>query len=406
MQLTKTTPARCPYTQDSTVRPDPCADYLPWRTDAPVSRDELLGVWVVTGFAEVSRLLMSPALSSAWPAHGTTELHLSGPDRDSRSRTSDTVRRWFMFKDGTGHMTLRRLMAPLFTPELISQLRPYIEAVVAELLTTRGSDDVLDVMTDLAIPLSSRVICHVLGLPEAVAPRLHGWAQDIAALLIADYLPQVVARGNTALWEIEDVIKQTLDDGEARESSGLGVLQRAVRDGLIDQADVSATASLLVYAGYETTSTFIGKAVRALFHSGTWHSLTDRIPSSAVDELLRFDTSVQQVARVATEPVTVGGQRIEAGDLVLLMLGAANRDASVFPEPEVLSTERGIRRHLAFGQGPHYCLGAGLARLEMEVVLAALTAHWGSGRLAAPPITRSHNGVTVLESLKIRIKPC
>ncbi|WP_250404483.1 cytochrome P450 [Streptomyces cellostaticus] len=404
--MTKTTPVRCPYAQDPTVRPDPCADYLPWRTDAPVRRDELLGVWVVTGFAEVSRLLMSPALSSAWPAQGATELHLSGPDREGRARTSDTVRRWFMFRNGTGHATLRRLMAPLFTPERISRLRPYVEAVVDELLAARSTDDVLDVMTGLAVPLSSRVICHILGLPETVAPRLHGWAQDIAALLIADYLPQVVVRGDTALREIEDVIAQVLDGGEARETSSLGVLRRAVRDGLIDQADVPATASLLVYAGYETTSTFIGKAVRALFHSGTWHSLTTRSPSSVVEELLRFDTSVQQVARVATEPVAVGGHCIEAGELVLLMLGAANRDASVFPEPDDLSTERGIRRHLAFGQGPHYCLGAGLARLETEVVLAALAARWPSARLAAPPATRPHNGVTVLESLKIRGEPC
>ncbi|MDQ1024733.1 cytochrome P450 [Streptomyces umbrinus] len=370
-------------------------------------KDELLGVWVVTGFADVSRLLMSPALSSAWPAQGTTELHSSGScDRESRSRTSDTVRRWFMFKDGGGHATLRKLMAPVFTTERISQVRPYVEGVVAELLAAHDTDDVLDVMADLAIPLSSRVICHVLGLSESVAPQLHGWAQDIAALLIADYQPEVVRRGDRALREIEDVIEEALDCGEARETSGLRVLQHAVRDGLIDQADVPATASLLVYAGYETTSTFIGKAVRALIHSGKWRSLNHQATSSTVEELLRFDTSVQQVARIAAHSVTVGGQRIEAGDLVLLMLGAANRDESLFAEPDVLSPGRSIPRQLTFGQGPHYCLGAGLARLETEVVLAALAARWTSVRLAAPPVTRSHNGVNMLESLKIRVEPC
>ncbi|WP_250405122.1 cytochrome P450 [Streptomyces cellostaticus] len=406
MQLTQTTPARCPYSHDAATRPDPCADYLPWRTDAPVRKDELLGVWVVTGFPEVSRLLMSPMLSSAWPAEGMTELHLGGPEREGRSRTSDIVRRWFMFRDGAGHATLRKLMAPLFVPERVSGMRPRVEAMVAELLSAHRADSVLDVMANLAVPLSSRVICHVLGLPEAVAPRLHGWAQDIAALLIADYQPEVVVRGDRALQEIQDVIEQVLDLGDVPETSGLGILRHAVRDGLIDQADIPATASLLVYAGYETTSTFIGKAVRALFHSGTWHALTSRAPSSMVEELLRFDTSVQQVARIATAPVTVARHRIETGDLVLLMLGAANRDPSVFAEPDTVSGDRSIRRHLAFGQGPHYCLGAGLARLEAEVVLTTLTARFTTVHLAEPPAIRSHHGVTVLESLKIRVESC
>lgn len=387
---------RCPYRDDDRPAADPCADYLPLRGEAPVRWDEDLEVWIVSGFRETTALLRHPALSAAWPQRSTTTLHREG---QGEGRAAEVVRRWFMFNDDPEHAAARRIVAPLFAAERLAAMRPVVEELVDELLA--GRTDGLEVMADLAVPLSSRVICRILGLPEEVAPRLHDWAPDIAALLVADYLPEVRTRGHRALREITDVVDEALRSG-VRESTGLWLLRNAHREGAIEAADIWATASLLIYAGFETTSTFIGKAVRAALHADAWAELRSGEPASAVDELLRFDTSVQQVARVATAPVEVSGHLIAEGDLVLLMLGVANRDPAVFPDPDRVDHGRAIRRHLTFGYGAHYCLGAGLARLESEIVLERLGGRWEGLVLDGQPVTRQHFGITVLERLAVR----
>ncbi len=389
----------CPYRKDTAVHPDPCADYLPFKGGDPVEWDEFLGVWVVTGFAEAARLLLHPGLSSAWPTQGGTALHRDVHTGSAGSRINPLVRRWFMFDDGPRHLRLRKLVAPLFGEERVNGTRPFVEATVSELLGE--VDGTLDVVSGLAIPLSGRVICHVLGLPQDIAPRLRSWTRDIDALLVADYLPQARERGGRAIQEMSETVESVLHGGGAAQHTGIGLLHRAFRAGQITWEDVLATASLLLHAGFETTSTFIGKAVRAAVHSGTWHRLTALDAAEAVEELLRFDTSVQQVARVAREPVEVAGQRIGAGELVLLMLGVANRDAAAFPRPDRLEPGRRIKRHLAFGLGGHYCLGARLARLEARVALRALAGRSSTLSFSAPPVSQLHNGVTVLERLDV-----
>ncbi|MFJ5276807.1 cytochrome P450 [Streptomyces parvulus] len=317
------------------------------------------------------------------------------------ARTASTVRRWFMFNDGPQHRQLRRIIAPLFSAGSISGVRPYIEDLVDALLDNRH--DQIDIMADVAVPLSSQVICHMLGLSPEVAPHLEGWSQDIAALLIADYLPQVVRQGDEALQNITQAVDAAMRDNALSEESGLGLLRQAHADGLISSSDITATSSLLVYAGFETTSTFIGKAVRAALHAGKWRELTHAGIETTVEELLRFDTSVQQVARVASAPIEVAGHRIDAGDLVLLMLGVANRDPNHFSAADTLDSHRGPKRHLAFGHGSHYCLGAGLARLEAQIVLRKMMTKWGHIELAESPKTRSHYGVPVLEHIRVSV---
>lgn len=395
--LTTSVAAACPYGVSTGVPLDPCADYLHLKDQERIRKDDILGVWIVTGFAEVTSLLRHPGLSSAWPDNGRTVLHDTAGAPEKR-RTDGIVRRWFMFNDGERHRVLRRLMAPLFTPERLRALRPFVAEQVTGLLA--DVDDRVEVMTELAVPLSSNVICGLLGLAPEAATKLDGWARDIAALLIADYLPHVAERGHAALAEMCEAVEAALSAPGPAPESGLALLHRAHRAGTIDEADIAATAALLVYAGFETTSTFVGKAVRAALHTGGWRAM-GTADGAAVEELLRFDTSVQQVARVATQDLEVAGRRIPEGDLVLLMLGVANRDPRVFEHPDHLDTGRPASRHLTFGYGAHYCLGAGLARLEAETVLEQLTAKWPSARLLEPVVTRSHHGTTVLESVVI-----
>ncbi|MEU3096477.1 cytochrome P450 [Streptomyces sp. NPDC006967] len=398
---------RCPYAEDDALlSPDPCASYLALKENSPVHRDEVLGVWFVTGFEEVGALLRHPGLTSEWPAHGRTVLHDDmgdGGDGPSTLRTDETVRRWFMFNDGKRHKDLRNLVAPALTADQLTRLRPFVRAEVDALLAPVRER--LEVMSELAVPLSSRVICHLLGLPRAVATELRAWGQEIAALLVADYLPEVRTRGRQALREIEDAVHEALGGGELREGSVLALLREAHERGTICAADVTAVASLLIYAGFETTSTFLGRAVVSVLHANAWQGLRGDAPEVVVEELLRFDTSVRQVARVATRRIDIGGHRIAAGDLVLLMMGAADRDPRRFRDPDHLYLDRETGRHLAFGLGPHYCLGAGLARMEAQVALQGLAASWRSAELAEPPVTSRHHGVPILEEVHLRLTP-
>lgn len=390
---------RCPYQGGAGTTTDPCRDYLGLREDEPVRWDEDLELWFVTGFRAATHLLRHPSLSSAWPERGSTPLHAAGAGEGGEgARTSGLVRKWFMFNDNPSHLRARRLVAPLFSAERIAAHEPFIRELVDELLSRHG--DSLDVMEDLALPLSGRVICRILGLDAAIAPYLEPWAVDVAALLVADYLPDVVTRGHAALKDMTALIDRALD-GELPEDSALHLLRSAHHDGEIELQDVWALGTFLIYAGFETTSSFIGKAVRSILHTGSWEQLRGADISSAVEELLRFDTSVQQVARVATESIEVAGQQISAGDLVLIMLGTANRDGEVFGRPDHLDYERRMQRHLGFGYGAHYCLGAGLARLEAQLALEGLRDKWDTLRSLEPPRTRSHFGITVLERLVV-----
>ncbi|MEU6237480.1 cytochrome P450 [Kitasatospora sp. NPDC047058] len=374
-------------------------DYIALRDTAAVRRDDDLGVWIVTGFDEVTELLRGGALSAEWPVRGTTRLHDGQPGSDGAMRTADTVRRWFMFNDEPRHQVLRGLVAPLLTAARVARLRPFVEETVDELLAAVA--DEIDVMQDLAVPLASRVVCRLLGLPRSVAPRMAGWGRDIASLLVADYLPEVVERGTAALREIEDVVALARCT-PLPEDSVLRALAEAAGEGRIAEEDIAPTASLLVFAGFDTTSTFIGKAVRTLLHTGRWGRGLPEDLAPVVEELLRFDTSVQQVARIAVAPVEVAGHVIEPGELVLLMLGVANRDGRTVPDPDAFDTDRRTSRHLSFGYGAHYCLGSGLARLEATTALTRLAERFGDAEPVGPPVLRPRHGVTVLEHLGLR----
>ncbi|HCA84955.1 MAG TPA: cytochrome P450 [Streptomyces sp.] len=381
---------------------DPCMDYLALRDAAPIRRDDDLGVWIVTGFDQVRKLLRNSALSSAWTENGRTRLHDQQEGTDGALRTADIVRRWFMFNDAPRHERLRGLIAPLFSTARLAGLQPFVEESVDQLL--HGVTEQIDVMADLAVPLASRVVCRLIGLPREVAPRIAAWASDIDALLVADYLPEVVKRGTRALEEIEQAVAAVRTGAGVPEGSALEVLSHAYGTNLIEEQDIAATASLLIFAGFDTTSTFIGKAVRALMHTEQWSAATPERITSLVEELLRFDTSVQQVARIALHPVEIEGHRIERGELVLMMLGVANRDTGTFADSDVLDPGRQTGRHLAFGYGAHYCLGAGLARMEVGAALNGLVKRWSHAELAAPPVLRPHNGVAVLEHLRLSVR--
>jgi cytochrome P450 len=232
------------------------------------------------------------------------------------------------------------------------------------------------VIGDFAAPLPAIVIAELLGVPAEDHRRFKQWSSElIAATPVAD--PSRIPLFQQALERILDYMRGII--AERRRAPGADLISGMIeaqeeRDALSD-AELLATSNLLLIAGHETTTNLIGNGLLALLRHPAELARLRANPGllpGAIEELLRYDSPVQATARVATEDVTLGAETVTKGALLFTLIGAANRDPEVFPEPDRLDVGREDNRHLSFGFGAHYCLGANLARLEAEVAFRAL----------------------------------
>jgi len=382
-------------------REDPYLHYERFRGPDPLLRVADT-IWFALGHADVTALLRHPGMSTD-ESHATTEIGQSGPGA-VKSQS-------LLFMDPPDHTRLRNLVARAFTPRRIEGLRAATEAITAELLDAMGSDGgPVDLIQAFAYPLPVRVICNLLGIPEADEAVFTGWSRGIARSLDPTVLrsPAIDAAIEQARSELRAYLGELL---EARRKnpgddllSGLALVEA---DGdRISSGEVLSLAVLLLVAGHETTVNLIGNGVLALLRAPEQLALLQRSPDlvgAAVDELLRFDGPVQITQRIATEDMEVVGCQVRRGDEILLVLGAANRDPAVFAEPYRLDVTRDARRHVGFGGGIHHCLGAVLARMETQIALAALLDRFGRIELAGTPVRRPTFTLRGLESLPVTL---
>jgi len=384
-----------------TFREDPYPHYDTYRSHSPLVRAADT-MWLCFGHADITALLRDPRFSSD-ERHATTEIGRPEPGRLDTS---------LLFMDPPDHTRLRGLVARAFTPKRVADLRPTAEAITAGLLddvrVAGASGEVVDLIRALAYPLPVRVICALLGVPESDAASFTGWSRTLVRTLDPSVLRS--AEVDAAISEAEEDLAGYLEDlfSFRRTRPGedlLSALAAVEADGdRILPKEVVDLALLLLVAGHETTVNLIGNGVLALLRAPDQLELLRRGPelvAGAVDELLRFDSPVQMTQRVAIEDVEVGGDRVRAGDEIALVLGAANRDASVFAEPNVLDVTRDARRHVAFGGGIHHCLGAALARQQGHVALSALLTRFSRLELAGSPTRRPTFTLRGLESLPV-----
>ncbi|WP_240980671.1 cytochrome P450 [Streptomyces sp. Z423-1] len=289
----------------------------------------------------------------------------------------------------------------------MATLRDRISVAVEQIITRAAPTGRMDIVADLARPLPLNVICDLIGAPERDRPSLSSWSDQIAAAIGSSRLDADDSRA--ASQSMERMLASLRELLTRRESPPAPHTLRALLTTRAESTDQNfdellANCALLLIAGHETTTHFIGNAALALLrHPQAADQLrrrTDLIPA-AVEELLRYDSPVQLMLRRARHDLDLAGRTIAAGQVVLLVCGAANRDPAAFPDPDVLDFERPGGRHVAFGYGPHFCLGAALARLEGTVVLETLLTRLPDLRLdgAAPQWQRSLNfrGLTRLD---------
>jgi cytochrome P450 len=371
---------------------NPYLQYARLRDAEPVHRSQALQAWVLTGYEDCLAVLRDHETfsSDSRSAGGAIAEAIRQQREASVLRQADTI----LGLDPPRHTTLRALVSRAFTPRRVQELRPHIEEIAASLLdeADRAGDE-WDLMETLAQPLPVIVIAELLGISPDDRLQFKDWSNALAETTNLLQNEAMAARARQATRELIDYFGRVIDERESAPRDDLiTALVQAEEDGRrLRREDVLAFCILLLVAGNETTTNLIGNGLAALLdHPEAMAVLRadpGRIPD-AVEEMLRYDSPVQGVARFVTRDTEVGGVSMARGDILLAMTGAANRDPAAFADPDRFDLERGGGRHLSFGQGIHYCLGAPLARLEADIVFRALLARYASIEVGGAGIER------------------
>jgi cytochrome P450 len=360
---------------------NPYPTYAALRREGPVrpvavSADTVL--WLVTRYADVRRALDDPRLSKSQMAPES----LYG-DLIPQHVVEATVQH-MLAADPPRHTRLRRLASTAFTASRVAALRPRVTEMADELLDAMATRDRVDLVKDFAYPLPMRVICELLGVPQAEQDSFRAWSNVIiSGVAVYEKLPAAMA---SMLEYVRDLIRRK----RSEPADDLLSAMIAARDGgdRLTENELSSTVFLLLIAGHETTVNLIGNgAYLLLSEPARWQRLRaePELLPAAVEEFLRYESPVETASlRVATEELEIGGHSIPAGASVLLSLASANRDEERFADPGAFELTRGDSGHLAFGHGPHYCLGAALARLEAQVAFSRLLSRYPEARLGIP----------------------
>lgn len=338
--------------------------------------------WFVTGYAEQRALFADPRISADMARPGYPMLSSSLAARYRNNRIS------FITMDDPEHNRLRRMVIPPFTIRRMNELRPSVQRIVDDLIDTMlAGPRPVDLVTALALPVPSLVICTLLGVPYAD----HDFFQAKSKILVnAGSSPEEsVAAQQDLLTYLRRLVEAKLADPDDDALLSTLAVQR-VRTGELTTDELASMGMLLLVAGHETTANMIGLGTLALLeHPDQLAALRDsddpRVVRRAVEELLRYLTIVHMGRRrVATADIEIGGHVIRAGEGVVLASDLANRDPEVFADPDRLDLDRDARHHLAFGFGVHQCLGQPLARMELQVVYGTLYRRIPGMRLAVP----------------------
>jgi cytochrome P450 len=305
----------------------------------------------------------------------------------------------FLFLDPPDHTRLRKLVSKAFSPRVVKALEPDITTMVDDLLDKASETSEFDAIEQLAHPLPVAVICRLLGVPIEDEPQFSSastlLAQGLDPFATFTGEPQgLEERLKAGMW-LRGYLRDLLERrrAEPRDDLMSGLIAVEESGDQLTEEEIVATCNLLLIAGHETTVNLIANAILAMLrHREHWTALSadPGLAPNIIEETLRYDPPVQLVSRVAGADMQIGDTRIPKGDIMMLMLAAAHRDPALTERPDEFDPTRNPIRHLAFGHGPHFCLGAPLARMEATVALTAVTRRFPHARLAAEPTYKPH----------------
>ncbi|MCB9703789.1 MAG: cytochrome P450 [Myxococcales bacterium] len=371
---------------DPAIRADPYPTYAYLREHAPVigvKRAMVGQVWYVSRYADVEAALRDPRLVSSRANVGDGKGHLRWFPKSIRTLSQSMIT-----SDDPEHRRLRSLVHLAFTPRMVEALRTSVEAVVERLLGEMAAKRDVDLIADFALPVPLTIICEMMGVSEADRVGFHHRTNRFLELTDAGPIGVVTGLRNTMA--MISFFRRLVAEHRLRPRGDLvdALLAAEAEGDRLSEDEVVSMIFLLLLAGHETTVNLIGNGMLALLE---FPEQLDRLraePSlidSAIEELLRYGNPVEQASpRFAREDLEIAGQAIRRGDVVAALVASANRDPAAFERPDELDIGRTPNRHLAFGMGIHYCLGAPLARMEGRIAIGALLQRFPELRLAVP----------------------
>ncbi|MFN2582347.1 MAG: cytochrome P450 [Candidatus Dormibacteria bacterium] len=341
--------------------------------------------WLVVRYDEARTALNDPRLSkdmhAAFEADGAIVAEgLPGP----------AFARHMLSVDPPDHTRLRRLVSSAFYGRRVEALRPRVHAIVDSLLDAlaqSGRDATVNLVAGFAFPLPFTVICELLGVDEAQRARL---GRGLTGMLVPTPTPEAYAAAKACSDDVVAALHELVDSKQAAPGDDLvsGLIRARDGNDSLNNQELLSTLFQLVVAGHDTTTSLVGNAIVALLRHPEQHRRLRENPDAiarAIEEFLRYDAPVpHSTFRYARQPVEIGGVTIPQNGQVIISLAAANRDERRFDRPEYLDVDRDPAPHLAFGHGVHFCLGAGLARMEASIALTSLLQRFPDMRLAVP----------------------
>ncbi len=425
------------------IRSNPYPFYGQLRELDPVHWDEEMGFWVLSRYAEIESLYTDDRFSRAQGLMRGFE-RLSPEHRQIAQPVYHSFSKTVFYADPPYHTHLRGLMNHAFTPRRVEQLRPTIQQIVDDLLDAAQTNGEMDIVHDLAYPLPVMVIADLLGLPASDRARFKGWSDDLFAILgTVRHKPQhLLERAAQSLAEMTDYVKtlsqtrrqnpqddllsalllSTDDDSSSNHHHdfttpfdklrtaphaqgelirGPSTLSTLTADELV------ANINILLSTGHETTTHLIGNGLLALLqHPDQKQKLDDhpKLIEPVIEEILRYDNPVQITYRSALEDAEINGKLIRRGDLVNTIIGSANRDPRRFTNPDDFDITRSEGRHLGFGLGIHFCIGAPLVRLEAEIAFETILRRFPRLQLATDTLDwQEHPIFRGLKSLPVSL---
>ena len=386
---------------DATFKANPFPFYAALRADQPVCRARIgqMEGWLLTRYDDVLAALKDPRMvKEVRRIENAAELSkrpwMPGFLRAMESNMLD--------QDDPNHARLRGLVHRAFTPARVDALQAQIRTIATRLLDAMHGRDEIELIADFALPLPLIVICELLGVPDSDRLRFASWSK----VLLLRPTALNVLRMIPAMWLLIRYLRKLIAQKKAQPTDDLlSALHHVEEAGeRLSEDEQVSMAVLLLIAGHETTVNLISSGTLALLQHPDQLALLRQHPEgikTAVEELLRYCSPVDTATeRYASEDIELHGTRIRRGELIIPVLSAANRDPSKFRDPDTLDLSRDPNRHVAFGFGSHYCLGAPLARMEGQIALSLLLERFPQLRLAIPAESLTWRATPVVRGLK------
>ena len=367
---------------------DPYPLYANLSAEGPIHHVQFNGPrWALLRHRECSTLLRDPRLASSGRIRPIF-LQLPADIRPEFAALERMLDMWMLLLDAPQHTRLRKLMNKGFTPGIVAALRHQVAAIVDEMLGSLPQTEQINIVRDVAHPLPVRVIAQMLGIPTALQQQFIVWTNAIASLFGSPITVDAARAAQQAANALTSFFREIVTERRRNKGDDLiSLLIDIEQDGdVLTEEELHAQCVMLLFGGHETTRNLIGNGMYTLLKNP--QTMTEirenpEIIRTAVEELLRYESPVQFISRVAKEEIEVAGTHVHAGENIMFLLGAANRDPIQFEEPDRLNLRRLKNDHLAFGAGAHFCIGNLLARLEGQVAILKLLQKFPRMRLAA-----------------------